>query len=75
MMKWKQSTFEQAGKQLCQPLEVIYSAVQEPVDVPHQIKAGRLILLSSVFSRKRLELYQKLAYHLLARAKILKIAD
>jgi hypothetical protein len=51
------SDFKTDGEAVVPALGATYSVTQEPLDVPHQIKVGKLILLLSLFSRKSRGLY------------------
>lgn len=46
------SDFKTDGEAVAPALGARYSVTQYPLDVPHQIKAGKLILLSSLFPQK-----------------------
>jgi hypothetical protein len=51
------SDFKTNGEAVVPALGAKHSVTQEPLDVPHQIKGGKLILLLSLFSRKSRGLY------------------
>jgi hypothetical protein len=64
------SDFKTDGEAVVPALGATYSVTQEPLDAPHQMKVGKLILLPSLFSRKSRGLYEKLANHLLQEHRL-----